>query len=396
VSGAPKDTIPVWQDEPYAGRPPLDGDRACDVCVIGAGIGGIALARRLRAAGADVLVVEAGVVGGGATGRNGGFFIAGPAPMYDRAVAAFGHTRARRIYAATLAAQDEMLQVADDIGADRHFRVRGLLRLGVDAAEAQAVREHYDALDHDGFPAVLVEEDDLPPALRRPGRAGLLTTHDGSVHPVRWVRALAADVPVVEHTRVLAPPTAQISGVTVTTDRGTIRAGRAVVAADAALPALIPDALHVRPRRLQMLATEPVQRDLLPMPVYAREGHEYAQQLPDGRITLGGFSDLDADASWTAEPGISAPVQERLEQWLRDELGLDGPVITHRWAGVVGYGEPALPRVGPAPGTGERIWGMGGYNGTGHVQAWVAARILADRLSGARSADADLYAQLDG
>lgn len=391
-----KPTTPIWLDEPYVGRRPLDGDRTCDVCVVGAGIGGIALARRVRAAGADVLVVEAEVIGGGATGRNGGFFIAGPAPMYDRAVAAFGHARARRIYAATLAAQDEMLEVADEIGADHHFRIRGLLRLGVDADEARAVREHYAALDRDGFPAVLVEEGALPPALRRPGRAALLTTHDGAVHPVRWVRALAADVPVVEHTRVIAPPTAQIAGVTVATDRGTISADRVVVAADAALPALVPATAAVRPRRLQMLATAPVEPGLLPVPVYARHGHEYAQQLADGRITLGGFSDLDAEASWTGEPGVSAPVQARLERWLAEELGLDAPAVTHRWAGVVGYADPALPRVGPAPGTGERVWGMGGYNGTGHVQAWVAARIVAERLTGARSKDADLYSGLEG
>ncbi|MGZ4277464.1 MAG: NAD(P)/FAD-dependent oxidoreductase [Solirubrobacteraceae bacterium] len=388
-------TTPLWQDERYEGRPPLDGDRTCDVCVIGAGIGGIALARRLAAAGVDVLVLEAGVIGAGATGRNGGFFIAGAAPMYDRSVAAFGHARARRIHAATLTAQDEMLQVADEIGADGHFRVPGLLRLGVDAAEAQAVRAHFAALDHDGFPAVLLEEDDLPAVLRRPGRAALLTPHDGSVHPVRWVRALAGGLAVCEHTRVLEPPAADVGGAEVRTDRGTVRCDRVVVAADGALATLIPQAAAVRPRRLQMLATAPVAPGLLTRPVYAREGHEYAQQFADGRVTLGGFSDVDAQASWTSEQTISEPVQARLERWLREELGLDAPQITHRWAGVVGYAELALPRVGPAPGSGERIWGMGGYNGTGHVQGWVAARIVAERLLSGRSADADLYAALD-
>ncbi len=326
-------TTPLWQDEPYAPRAPLDGDRACDVCVIGAGIGGVALARRLAAGGVDVLVLEAGVTGGGATGRNGGFFIAGAAPMYHRAVAAFGHARARRIHAATLAAQDEMLETADEIGAGRHFRVRGLLRVAVDAQEADDVRAHHAALDHDGFPATLVGVDGLPPALRRPDRAAVLTRHDGSVHPVRWVRALAASLVVCEHTRVTAPPEAGIGGVTIATTRGTVRADRAVIAADGALPALAPVAAAVRPRRLQMLATAPVEPGLLPLPVYARFGHEYAQQLPDGRITLGGFSDLDGDAAWTDAATISDTVQARLERWLAEELGLAEPVVTHRWAG---------------------------------------------------------------
>ena len=143
-----------------------------------------------------------------------------------------------------------------------------------------------------------------------------------------------------------------------------------------------------------MLATAPVAPGLLPQPVYARYGHEYAQQLPDGRITLGGFSDLDGDAGWTDAPTISAPVQARLERWLDEELGLAAPAITHRWSGVVGYVEPALPRVGPVAGSGERIWGMGGYNGTGHVQAWVAARIVAEQILTGRSEDAGLYEPL--
>lgn len=391
----PAATTPLWQDEPYAGRAPLDGDRSCDVCVIGAGIGGVALARRLTAAGVDVLVLEADVCGGGATGRNGGFFIAGAAPMYHRGVETFGHERARRIHAATLAAQDEMLEAADEAGADAHFRVRGLLRIATDDAEAADVRAHHAALDHDGFPASLLEGDRLPAALRRPGRAAVLTPHDGTVHPVRWVRALAAGLPICERTRVTAPPRAGVGGVSVATDRGTVTADRVVIAADGALGALAPVAGAVRPRRLQMLATAPVAPGLLPLPVYARYGHEYAQQLPDGRITLGGFSDLDGEAGWTGEATVSAPVQERLERWLADELGLAGVPITHRWAGVVGYVDGALPRVGPVPGSGERVWGMGGYNGTGHVQAWVAARVVAERLLGGRSRDADLYAPLD-
>jgi glycine/D-amino acid oxidase-like deaminating enzyme len=387
-------SVPLWQDEPYAGRVALDGDRSCEVCVIGAGIGGIALARRLDAAGLDVLVLEAGVVGGGATGRNGGFFIAGAAPMYHRGVEEIGRDRARRVHAATLAAQDEMLRAADEVGARDHFRVTGLLRLGLDADEADDVRAHHAALQADGFPAQLASGADLPPALRRPGRLALLTPRDGSVHPVRWLRALAAGLPVVERTRVTAPPAIAGDTVTVATERGTVTAGRVVVAADAALPMLVPAASAVRPRRLQMLATAPAVPGLLPQPVYARYGHEYAQQLPDGRVTLGGFSDLDGDAGWTDALTVSEPVQARLERWLTEELGLDAPVITHRWSGVVGYAEPALPRVGPVAGSDERLWGMGGYNGTGHVQAWVAARIVAERILTGRSGDAELYEPL--
>jgi glycine/D-amino acid oxidase-like deaminating enzyme len=143
-----------------------------------------------------------------------------------------------------------------------------------------------------------------------------------------------------------------------------------------------------------MLATAPAGRPVLPCPVYARYGHEYVQQTPDGRIALGGFSDLDGEASWTDEATPSAAVQARLDRWLAEELDVRGEV-THRWAGIVGYAQDPLPRCGPVPGTDGRVLALGGYNGTGHVQAWVASGVVADLVTAGTSPAAGLYAAVD-
>lgn len=63
---------------PDAGPPtPLDGQATADWLVIGAGFAGMAAARRLAQlhAGARIVLLEAGRVGEGATGRNSGFMI---------------------------------------------------------------------------------------------------------------------------------------------------------------------------------------------------------------------------------------------------------------------------------------------------------------------------------
>ncbi|MDX6658481.1 MAG: gamma-glutamylputrescine oxidase [Solirubrobacteraceae bacterium] len=347
--------------------------------MVGAGVGGLATAWHLSEHGVrDVVVVERGVVAGGASGRNGGFFIAGAAPMYDDARRLWGRERARAIYAATLAAQEEMLGVAEAVGARDAFRLAGLLRVD----DADSVRSHHAALREDGFPGELVDE--LPGALRG---LGLLTPHDGSVHPARWLRALARalegrGVRIFEGTEVVAPP----GGGAVQTRHGVVEAESVVVAADAGLGALVPGAVHVRSRRLHMLATAPAP-PVLACPVYVRDGHEYAQQLPDGRVTLGGFSDLDADASWTDREQSSARVQARLDDYLRGDLLVDVKV-THRWVGLVGYAEDPLPTAGLAS---EGVYALGGYNGTGHVQGFVAARIVAELIATGSSEDAGLY-----
>jgi gamma-glutamylputrescine oxidase len=374
--------VSLWLDEPYTPRPSLDRDVTCEVCVVGAGIGGLATAWQLVSRGVrDVVVVDRGVVAGGASGRNGGFFIAGAAPMYDRARELWGRERARAIYAATLAAQRSMLEVAAEVDASDAFRLTGMLRVD----DERSVRAHLAALHEDGFDGSLVTE--LPGALRG---AGLLTAHDGAVQPARWLRALAAGldargVRIFENTTVLSPP----FGDAVHTSGGVIGAGAGavVVAADAALGALVPSlATRVRSRRLHMLATEPAPQ-ALDRPVYVRNGHEYAQQLPDGRVTLGGFSDLDGAASWTDQVASNPAVQARLDAYLRDELLVDARV-THRWVGLVGYAENQLPTAGAV---GDGLYALGGYNGTGHVQAFVAAGIVADLIARGTSPDAWLY-----
>ncbi len=392
-------TVPLWQDEPYRPRPALRGEVHADVCVVGAGVGGLATARRLLDGGLSVVVLDRHEVASGASGRNGGFFIAGAAPMYHDTRRLWGPERAAAIHRATLAAQQEMLEVADEIGARGHFRLDGMLRLAVDEAEADDVRAHAAALAGDGFPGDPVAADDLPAPLARSGRAGLFLPHDGSVHPVRWLRALAGALEtrgarLFEHSPVTGPPARDGDGVRVETAEGVVRCDRAVVAVDGDLATLVPSAAAVRPRRLNMLATAPLSRTVLPCPVYARYGYEYVHQTADGRIALGGFSDLDGDASWTSRPEVSAPVQARLDRWLHEELQVGDPV-THRWAGVVGFAEDPVPRCGPVPGTDGRVLALGGYNGTGHVQAWVASRVVADQVVSGRGAPAGLYDAVD-
>ena len=72
--------VPFWLDEPYRARPALEGRVETEVCVIGGGVAGLSCARRLAGHGLDTVVLERGTVAGGASGRNGGFLLAGPAP----------------------------------------------------------------------------------------------------------------------------------------------------------------------------------------------------------------------------------------------------------------------------------------------------------------------------
>ena len=383
-------TTPFWLDTPYEPRPPLQGDIEVEACVIGGGVGGLSCARRLAQHGIDTALLEAGAVAGGASGRNGGFLITGTAAFHNDARERFGVERARAMYAATLAAEEEIYELAAELGAGDALRRVGLLRLAVSEEEAEHVREHAAALRADGFPGETVEREDLPPALQRTGLVGCLTGHDGALHPARWYRMLAAAAEAAgarihEGTRVQVPVAAPGERPVLVepadgAGRATVRARHVVVAADGALPTLVPEYTgRVRSRRLHMVATEPLPPTIENL-VYARWGFEYLQQRPDGRILVGGFSDVDGEGSYTDSDAGSPLIWERVDAYLREDLGVSAE-LTHRWAGVVGYSDDALPYVGEVPGR-PGLYVSGGYSGVGNVPGFMCGRDIADTIAG--------------
>ncbi len=163
------------------------------------------------------------------------------------------------------------------------------------------------------------------------------------------------------------------------TQHGEVLCDAVVVAVDGRLDLLLPElAGTVRTVRLQMLGTAPTDEVSVPRPVYLRGGYEYWQQLPDGRLALGGFRDVGGAAEETPDARAEGPVQDALEALLRDRLGVTAPV-THRWAAPVGFTVTGLPYLGQVR---ERVWAAGGYCGTGNVIGALCGRAMAARALG--------------
>jgi gamma-glutamylputrescine oxidase len=389
-------TTPFWLDMPYEPRPALDVDTEVDVCVIGGGVGGLSCARRLAGHGLRTLLLEGRTVASGASGRNGGFLLAGAAAFHVDARERYGRAAARRLYAHTLAAQAEFYALAAELGAGEAVRRVGCLRLAASDEEAVHVLRHAEALREDGFPAEVVEGDALPAAVRGVGRLACLTDHDGSLQPAQWIRTLARAVEqsgarICEGTPVDGPVPAPGEG-PLRTPGGAVRAQHVVVAADGALPQLVPEyGERIRSRRLHMVATAPLPERLFDPVVYSRWGYEYFQQRPDGVLLVGGFGDVDGEASYTTAEEGSPAIWERLGRYVREDLGVRAAEVTHRWVGIVGYGGDGRPYVGPVPGR-EGLHVLGGYSGTGNLVGYVAGNAVADRIATGRSEDVGLFA----
>jgi glycine/D-amino acid oxidase-like deaminating enzyme len=249
------------------------------------------------------------------------------------------------------------------------FRRVGSLRLAANEAELETLARECELLRADGFELEWLES--LPAPLDRLYAGGLLNPRDGALQPARWVRRLA------QH--AVAAGAELVEGQSAVLDE--LEAPNVVVAVDGSTAAVLPElAEHVRPIRGQMLATAPLERVVYARPHYARDGYDYWQQLPDGRLVIGGKRDASFETEATAVEETSEAVQRQLETLVVELLG-ELPEITHRWAGVWGETADRLPLVGRVPGR-ENVWVAGGYSGHGNVLGLACGELVARAVAG--------------
>jgi gamma-glutamylputrescine oxidase len=367
-----------WDDDPqvagWTGLPSLAHDTAADACVVGLGGSGLAAVDALLERGLSVVGVDAGRVGAGAAGRNGGFLLGGPDAYLHKAIAAWGENAAVGLYRETLRELDRLDALLPDV-----VRRVGSIRLAGLPGDPESADE---AADH---AAELRDCDAHEAALRKHGIAverydgslgrGLFLPDDAAMNPARRALALAGllrrRADLYEHTRVV-----EVGPEQVITERGTVSARVVIVAVDGRLDVLVPAlAGRVRTARLQMIATAPIAPGRLGCPVYGRWGYDYAQQGADGRIFCGGGRDRFVDAEWTTEAEPSPGVQGHIERIAARFAGQ--PVrVSHRWAASVGFTTWAGHGDGRALCTAvdDGVIAIGGYNGTGNLVGPVAAR----------------------
>ena len=85
-----------------------------DVCVVGAGLAGLTIAREVARRGWSVAVLDAGKVAGGASGRNAGFVSPGFAERIDAVVERVGLPRAKELWALSEAGVEDIRRATAD------------------------------------------------------------------------------------------------------------------------------------------------------------------------------------------------------------------------------------------------------------------------------------------
>jgi len=365
-------TMSLWLDGVSRSYPPLEGDLTADVAIVGGGIAGIATAYFVAWSGASVVVLEARGLAEGASGRNAGFLLAGVAENFAAASRRYGEANALRIWRLTKRTQTLVRSLVAEHGIACGLRWNGSDQIAGDDAEWREIQDSARRLAAEGA-AVAVDGVSCSATY----------ADDGELHPVRWVRSLAAAAAkkgarIFESTRVDA-----VTGGEARTATGVVRAGAIVLCTNAHTAHLA--ASRVRPVRGQMLATAPT-TPVFARPAYANRGYRYWRQTGDGRVLVGGWRDTALDAEVGEEERTTDVIQRQLEAFLREHAIT--AEVTHRWAGTMGFSHDALPYVGRiAPG----LFVCGGFTGHGMAFGPASAELVAALVRGGTHPDADLF-----
>ncbi len=173
----------------------LDGNRSTEVLIVGGGIAGILCAHRLMRAGVDHLLVEAAEICGGITGNTTAKITLGHGLLYDKMIKRFGEGRARRYAEAQMRAVREYAALCEGIDCDYEVRDSYVYS----RTERRRILREVAALRRLGVDAEPSDARELPFPV-----AGAVRIKDqAQFHPLKFLYAIAKDLPIFEHTKVV-------------------------------------------------------------------------------------------------------------------------------------------------------------------------------------------------
>ena len=379
----------LWVDTatPLDPNPALEGDISCDVVVVGAGFTGLRAALQLGEAGSSVIVVDAGDVGWGASGRNGGQVN----PMLpfntpDKLMKLVGPQYFERLTETSLNSADALFDLIRKYDIDCQARQNGWLR--VDHCE-QARKEsasNTEIWNRHGANMHLVEGDEVA---RLSGskiyQSGVVAPKGGAVQPLSLARGLAraalgSGVTIHGQTPVTGLREAG-KGWVVKTATGDVSAEWVVFATNGYTDGLCSGlAESIIPLVSIQIATDPLSpqqiESILP------EGHTisdtrrvimYSRREPDDRFVYGSVGKFSVDDEFGGFDWLLRDARRVFPQ-------LGEVNWRFRWGGQIAITKDRLPHFHePRKGL---IAGLG-YNGRGVAMSHVMGLTLAQRVLGA-------------
>lgn len=372
----------------------LPAMRAADVAIVGAGLTGLWTALFLKQldASRDVVIVDQGTAGYGASGRNAGMLLETVDRSHGLAIRHFGEVEARRLARLGESNLAELTAFLVDRGIDCDYEPTGRLIVALTPAQLDRCRRIVGAAEQLGVDTYqLLDKNAARAAVRSPLYLGAVrVTAGGVLDPVQLVDGLRREaerlgVTVYERSHVMRlEPVGD--GVRLRGTRGRVEARRVVLATSAYTHWLVPQvSRRMIPLYGYILVSEPLtaaQRETVGW--REREGvidgrtfFNYSRLTPDGRI-LWGMSQAAYYSGNEVAPRhdhSSAHYESLRASFRRHFPALAGLAWDYAWGGPIGATTRLTPFFGAAL-DGKVVYGLG-FTGHGLATTRIAGRILA-------------------
>ena len=368
--------------------PPLQEPVQADVLVVGAGFAGLSAALELAERGLQVVVLEAGRVCSGASGRNGGQALVGYASGQAPFEQQLGKEAARQAWAMSLEAialMDERI-ARHGIACDR---VKGCVTLADSARKARALAAEVEALERDyGFDCEILTGKEVGRFIDSPRyRAAAFEATSGHVHPLKYGLGLAGaasalGVRIFENSVVTSLRRGPV--VEAATLQGRARAPFAVLAGNCTLgeygPKVAPEvAARIMPVGTYMIATAPLDPSLcarlMPGNAAACDNNvvlDYFRFSADHRLLFGG----QVSYSTGTPRNLKAVMRQRMVQVFP---ALRDAAVDFVWGGFVDISMNRAPDFGRI---GGNVYYLQGFSGHGVAATGLAGRLAAEAIAG--------------
>jgi len=354
--------------------------RTAEIVIVGGGVSGMACAYNLARRGMrDIVVLEKGYPGVGATGRCGGgirqqWGLEENVILAHESVKIFEH-------------------LSSELDFNIFFRQGGYLMLVHDEREQALVEETIPMQNRLGVPTRFLAPEEIRgrvPGLALDGvRGGAFCPTDGTAYPyaVLWGYAEAArrlGVRVYLHTEVRAVSRLAGGGFAVETAHETFHAPRLLNVAGARtrdVAAMLGVDVPTRPFRHEIAVTEPLKTFLEPMVISVRHGFYFSQSLRGevvGGIGLDGETPSHTSAS---SPDFLFKYAAALRRFFP---ALGGARIIRQWAGSYDMSPDHRPIIGGVAGA-EGYFHACGFSGHGFMLCPIVSRLLAELITTGRT-----------
>ena len=358
-------------------------EATADVVIVGGGIVGAACADALSREGLGVTIVEAGVVGGGATAAGMGHVV-----VMDDSEAEFTLTRF---------SWQLWRDLAPQLPAEAEYQPCGTIWVAADEEEFAAVLQKREYYQQRALPAETLDAQALREAEPnlRPGLAGgLLVSGDSVVYaPVAacWLIEQARSRGAALRTGTRAAAIRGNGNEVELADGSRLSAGLTINAAGAAAPELTPG-LPIRPRKGHLAITDRypgfVRHQLVELG-YLKSAHGSAaesvafnaQPRPTGQVLLGSSRQFGEESPSIDRPLLAKMIRRALEYM----PGLADLSTIRTWTGFRAATADKLPLIGPHPAI-PKLYLANGHEGLGITTSLGTARLLADQILGRQPA----------